>query len=143
MMTSQNPSSRFRLRAVSARFTPFGCGRRLMLLLLAVGLATGCGETADDDAATDDAATQSAGEAAGEATDDSCGGWWCVGHGIPEDECSMCSSKVAAEFKEDGDWCDEHDRAESQCFICNPQLEAKFAARYEAKTGNKPPKPKS
>ena len=129
------------MREISARFTPLGCGRWLILLLLAVGLAAGCGETATDDAATDNAATGDA--AAGEPSDDSCGGWWCVGHGIPEDECSMCSSKVAAEFKEEGDWCDEHDRAESQCFICNPQLEAKFAARYEVKTGKKPPKPKS
>ena len=126
------------MQEISARLTPFGCGRCLMLLL-AVGIAAGCGAAATDNAAPANTTTPTSSE----ASDDSCGGWWCVGHGIPEDECSMCSSKVAAKFKEDGDWCDEHDRAESQCFICNPQLEAKFAARYEAKTGKKPPNPKS
>src|SRR6516165_238371 len=62
-------------------------------------------------------------------------GWWCEEHGVPEAECSMCSAKVAAEFKNKGDWCELHDRAKSQCFICDPTLEARFAARYEAKYG--------
>ena len=68
-------------------------------------------------------------------------GWWCTEHGIPEEECSMCSTEVATKLKEKGDWCKEHDRADSQCFHCHPELEAKFAARYEAKVGKKPPKP--
>ncbi len=68
-------------------------------------------------------------------------GWWCDEHGIPEAECSMCSAKVAAEFKKKGDWCEKHDRARSQCFICDPSLEARYAARYEAKYGKKPPVP--
>lgn len=68
-------------------------------------------------------------------------GWWCSEHGVPEAECSLCSEKAAADFKAKGDWCKEHNRAESQCFICHPEYEAKFAARYEAKTGKKPPKP--
>ena len=54
----------------------------------------------------------------------------------------MCSAKVAAEFKKKGDWCEKHDRAKSQCFICDPSLEAKYAARYEAKYGKKPPPPR-
>ena len=29
-------------------------------------------------------------------------GWWCDEHGMPEKECSMCSAKVAAEFKKKG-----------------------------------------
>ncbi len=66
-------------------------------------------------------------------------GWWCDEHGVPEAECSMCSGKVAAEFKKKGDWCDLHDRAKSQCFICDPSLAAKYAARYEAKYGKQPP----
>jgi len=66
-------------------------------------------------------------------------GWWCVEHGVPEGECALCSTKVAADFKKKGDWCKEHDRPESQCFICHPELEQKFAARYEAKYGSKPP----
>ena len=69
------------------------------------------------------------------------GGWWCVEHGVPEEECSMCSTKVADDFKAKGDWCEEHSRAESQCFICDPSRAVKFAALYEAKFGEKPPKP--
>ena len=68
-------------------------------------------------------------------------GWWCDEHGVPEAECSMCSGKVAAAFKKKGDWCAKHDRAKSQCFLCDPSLEAKYAARYEAKYGKKPPVP--
>lgn len=68
-------------------------------------------------------------------------GWWCVEHGVPEAECSVCSSKAAAQFKAKGDWCGEHNRAESQCFACDPKRADKFAALYEAKFGKKPPKP--
>src|SRR5688500_12709204 len=48
-------------------------------------------------------------------------GWWCDPHGIPEDECSMCSDKVAKEAKAKGDWCEKHERAMSQCFFCKPE----------------------
>ena len=51
------------------------------------------------------------------------------------------SEKVAFKCKKRGDWCEKHDRADSQCFVCHPELEAKFAARYEAIFGEKPPKP--
>ena len=68
-------------------------------------------------------------------------GWWCVEHGIPEEECSMCSAKAAAAFKEKDDWCEEHNRAESQCFKCDPTRAEKYAKLYEAKFGEKPPKP--
>ena len=66
---------------------------------------------------------------------------WCVEHGVPEDICAQCNSKVAADLKQKGDWCEDHNRPESQCFLCNPKLEAKFAAEYEAKYGKAPPKP--
>ena len=66
-------------------------------------------------------------------------GWWCGEHGLPEGECSMCNSKVAAAFKAKGDWCDEHERAKSQCFKCDPKLQEKFAAVYHAKEGKEPP----
>ncbi len=66
-------------------------------------------------------------------------GWWCEEHGVPEAECSMCSAKVAAEFKKKGDWCEKHDRALSQCFICNPKAKEKYAAIYYAKYGKEPP----
>jgi hypothetical protein len=65
--------------------------------------------------------------------------WWCAEHGIPEEMCSMCSAKVAAECKKKGDWCDKHDRAKSQCFICDASLKEKFAAMYRAKYGKEPP----
>jgi cobalt-zinc-cadmium efflux system membrane fusion protein len=66
-------------------------------------------------------------------------GWWCNEHGVPEEECALCSSKIAAEFQKKGDWCKEHDRPDSQCFKCHPELQEKFAAKYEAKFGKKPP----
>ena len=66
---------------------------------------------------------------------------WCVEHGVPESRCGRCDPKLAAEFQQKGDWCKEHNRPESQCFICRSDAEAKFAATYEAKFGQKPPKP--
>jgi cobalt-zinc-cadmium efflux system membrane fusion protein len=68
-------------------------------------------------------------------------GWWCDEHGVPEDVCAQCSTKVAADLKAKGDWCKEHDRPDSQCFVCHPEKETEFAAQYEAKYGKKPPKP--
>lgn len=76
---------------------------------------------------------------AGESHDHN--GWWCVEHGVPEDICAQCNSKLAAEFQKKGDWCKAHNRPESQCFVCHPELEEKFAAQYEAKFGSPPPKP--
>jgi cobalt-zinc-cadmium efflux system membrane fusion protein len=68
------------------------------------------------------------------------GGWWCAEHGIPEEECAQCNARLAAEFQKNGDWCEMHNRPDSQCFVCHPEHEAKFAAKYEAKYGTKPPK---
>ncbi len=78
------------------------------------------------------------GQPAGQVDD--YGGWWCSGHGVPEEVCTRCDTSLAAEYQQKGDWCEEHKRPESQCFICNPDAEAKFAADYEAKFGKKPPK---
>lgn len=74
------------------------------------------------------------------AVSDDHSGWWCGEHGVPEGECTQCNSKLAADYQKKGDWCQEHNRADSQCFVCHPDFEAKFAARYEAKYGTKPPK---
>ena len=68
-------------------------------------------------------------------------GWWCNEHGVPEEVCAQCSTKLAMNFKAKGDWCKEHDRPDSQCFACHPEKEGKFATQYEAKYGKKPPKP--
>jgi len=67
------------------------------------------------------------------------GEWWCDEHGMPEEICAQCSSKLAAEFKKKGDWCEEHDRPDSQCFICHPEHKERFAAQYQAKYGKEPP----
>lgn len=105
-----------------------------LIATAAIGLA-GCSnsETAPEESAESPAAATN--------VDHSHGGWWCVEHGVPEDECALCDKSLVAKFKEDGDWCEEHNRPESQCFICSPARFDKFAARYEAKTGHKPPKP--
>jgi len=70
-------------------------------------------------------------------------GWWCNEHGVPEEVCAQCNVKLVADFKAKGDWCNEHNRPESQCFVCHPEKEAEFAALYEAKYGEKPPKPEA
>lgn len=108
----------------------------LSLVVAVLLLASGCGQQTSEPIA---GSTQIA-----ESHDDpSHSGWWCVEHGVPEEECSMCSSKAADEFKTKGDWCEEHNRAESQCFICHPELAKKFSKLYEAKVGHAPPKPES
>lgn len=67
--------------------------------------------------------------------------WWCVEHGVPEAECALCNPDLIAQFKEEGDWCEQHNRPESQCFLCDPSRFETFAARYEAKFGERPPQP--
>lgn len=68
-------------------------------------------------------------------------GWWCDEHGIPEDECSMCSDAYAKTCKAKGDWCKEHERAMSQCFYttCKPERRAFYAAKYLEKFDGKAP----
>jgi hypothetical protein len=70
-------------------------------------------------------------------------GWWCKEHGVPEEVCAQCDTKLVADFKAKGDWCEKHNRPDSQCFICHPDKEAEFAALYEAKYGEKAPKPEA
>jgi hypothetical protein len=110
------------------------------LIILAVAVVAGCSKptTADKKGtvpgkAQDTQATEVA------KTGHSHDGWWCDEHGIPEEECSMCSAKFAAECKKKGDWCEKHDRAKSQCFICDPKLKETYAAKYRTKYGKEPP----
>jgi hypothetical protein len=103
----------------------------------AAALAIGCTSATTDEVAN---ATHASDEHA-EHEEGGHGEWWCNEHGVPEEVCALCDSKVAAEFQKKGDWCKEHDRPDSQCFVCHPELEARFAAQYEAKYGEKPPKP--
>jgi len=105
----------------------------------------GCGPQASDQGTTQVAAESheghdhAEGEGHAEVEGHAQGGWWCNEHGVPEEDCSLCSTTAAAKFKEKGDWCDEHNRAESQCFQCDPSRAEKFAKLYEAKFGEKPP----
>ena len=101
----------------------------------------GCNQQASDQGTTQVAAESHEGHDHAEGDGHDHGGWWCVEHGIPEEECSMCSSKAADDFKAKGDWCEEHNRAESQCFQCDPSRAEKFVKLYEAKFGEKPPQP--
>ena len=126
----------------------FGSGRMSILLSAFAAfalMAGGCGKTDSTGGQAKATPAKDTGKPVEVAKkDDKKGdhsGWWCDEHGIPELECSMCQEKVAKECKAKGDWCKKHDRADSQCFICHPELEAKFAARYEAKLGKKPPVP--
>jgi hypothetical protein len=105
-------------------------------------LAMGCSGPAVPETARKDKAAGTSGTPAEKKTAHTHEGWWCDEHGVPEDVCGLCNSKLAAEFQKKGDWCKEHDRPDSQCFLCHPELEAKFAAQYEAKYGKQPPKPK-
>lgn len=111
------------------------------VVLLLVGLtigASGCSKPADTSPSTGSGAPPT--EAVAEAGHN-LDGWWCSEHGVPEEECSLCSTEAAEKLKAKNDWCEKHDRADSQCFVCHPELAEKFAARYEAKFGKKPPKP--
>ncbi len=119
---------------------------RLTLSMVAMlAIMSGCGQTgpaptqAQKQTDAHDGHDHDAVAASSAADDHS--GWWCSEHGVPEEICARCDSKVAAEFQKKGDWCKQHDRPESQCFICHPELLTKFAAQYEAKFGKKPPTP--
>lgn len=107
-------------------------------ILAAAAFATGCSQSADSATAVADAHHAADGH---DHAGHSHGGWWCDEHGVPEEVCALCDSKVAHEFQQKGDWCKEHERPDSQCFVCHPELEARYAAQYEAKYGEKPPKP--
>jgi hypothetical protein len=67
------------------------------------------------------------------------GEWWCEEHGVPEDVCTLCHSKLAKEAKARGDWCKEHNRAKSICFKCDPKLKEKYAMLYREKYNKEPP----
>ena len=119
------------------------------MLLVPLAFVIGCGQTAGTTPAQtakskadgrDHKQTELTTSAQKKETGDDHSGWWCNEHGVPEGVCAQCNSKIAAEFQKKRDWCKEHDRPDSQCFICLPEQEARFAAQYEAKFGDKPPK---
>lgn len=114
-------------------------------LAVATLVMAGCSKPASEgtDSANQgsEASKNEGGEHAHVDGDPSHGGWWCVEHGVPEEQCAMCNTKLAAEHREKGDWCEEHNRPDSLCFICHPEKAEKYAALYEAKFGEQPPKP--
>ena len=129
--------------------------RGSLLLMAALGLvALGCGSTPTSTPGKDtpqpnkDAKDNQANKDAKDAKDKGTkaqdhSGWWCAEHGVPEAECSMCSTKVFKALKPD-EICPKHpDRAKAQCFICNPDLWPKYVAVYKAKHGQdkEPPEP--
>jgi hypothetical protein len=118
------------------KYQAFRVGVMFSFLAAIAVFSSGCGQSTNDGGPEPVVETSHEGEASTGHD-----GWWCVEHGVPEEECSMCSAKAADDFKAKGDWCDEHSRAESQCFKCDPSREQKFAALYEAKFGHAPPAP--
>ena len=111
----------------------------MLSLLFALGcMASGCNQGTDGGNADETSNTTTRQDDSLVEVDDH-SGWWCAPHGVPEEECSMCSASAAAKFKEKGDWCEEHNRAKSQCFICDPSLADKYVKLYEAKFGKQPP----
>lgn len=111
----------------------------LVLLAAMSGLfITGCGKAKTETPETQVAANEGGHDHDGDEGAEH-GEWWCDEHGVPEEECTQCDSSLAAAFKKKGDWCEKHDRPNSHCFVCKPELADKFAARYEAKYGKKPP----
>lgn len=111
--------------------------RSYSLFLVVVGLIlVGCGKSSSDSTSANTSPAQNVA-----ASTDDHSGWWCKEHGVPEGECAQCDPTLVAKFKEAGDWCEEHNRPESHCLLCSPARFDKFAARYEAKFGTKPPTP--
>lgn len=98
-------------------------------------VASGCSRSATTESGSDEVTDASHDEHDGHDH----GGWWCVEHAIPEEECAMCDTKLAADMREQGDWCEDHQRPDSQCFTCHPENAEKYAALYVAKYGDEPP----
>ena len=63
------------------------CAMFGLLAAIAV-VGSGCGQATNDGGSEPAAQTSHEGEA-GAGHD----GWWCVEHGVPEEECSMCSAE--------------------------------------------------
>ena len=119
----------------------------LMAVALFAGLVAvaGCGDktaaTTGGDKKGKEVAKADAKGAKAEPKEGDGHGWWCDDHGVVEEECSVCQSKVFKKLKPD-EICAKHpDRAKDQCFICSPELREKNAAKYRAKYGKEPPEP--
>jgi hypothetical protein len=113
----------------------------MVLLLTAAFVVLGCNQNENKGGDTQAKAKIDTTKAT-DKDDDSEHGWWCAEHGIPEEECGLCSKAYRDQRKAEGDWCAEHRRVKSQCFKCDPTLyERVFEPKYVAKYGKKPPRP--
>src|SRR5438128_2471381 len=111
---------------------------RLAAVTAAFVVAVGCSQPAGTEAPKEKAKNDK--DKPKEKEEPKHDGWWCDEHGVPEDECSMCSRKILKEAKDKGELCPKHpDRSKDQCFICNPDLWDKSAARYKAKENKDAP----
>jgi len=110
-------------------------------LALLAGMISGCVERPESEGALATRGHQPPTAAIGGSPPHSHEAWWCAEHGVPEEVCGQCNTKLAADFQKKGDWCKEHDRPDSQCFKCHPEFASRFAAQYEAKYGSQPPQP--
>ena len=81
----------------------------LPILLLGVGLLTGC---ADAPPAMEERSGVSTGAADPEM---------CAEHGVLEAVCTRCNPSLIPVFQAKGDWCAEHELPESFCPICRPE----------------------
>src|SRR5260221_526163 len=90
-------------------------GGVVLSLLAALGLFAGCSGTKEQKKADDKTEKDGKQPKKDDDDDTSDDGFWCNKHGIPEDDCSICSAKVEKECKAKGDWCEQHNRAKSQC----------------------------
>jgi cobalt-zinc-cadmium efflux system membrane fusion protein len=101
--------------------------RHLLLVVLALGAATGCGPA--DAPAPKPAAPPAAGLCKHDVKDADCPFChpeliqklgFCKEHGVSEAECWICRPSLVAAYKAKGDWCGGHGLPESQCGLCNP-----------------------
>ena len=83
----------------------------LPILLLGIGLLTGCADVPPSEAPS---------SVRTEPADPEL----CAEHGVLEAVCTKCNPALAPVFQAKGDWCDEHEFPESFCPICNPEQQA-------------------
>lgn len=85
------------------QINPFTEIFRVTLLLLAIAMTAGCGDTPPEDTGKPEAVQA-----------DLCGP-----HQIPVEDCFICDPSLREANRL---WCNEHERYEDRCFICHPEL---------------------
>lgn len=98
----------------------------LPILLLGIGLLTGCDGDSPEMAERSDVRASNADPEI------------CAEHGVLEAVCTKCNPSLIPVFQANGDWCDEHGFAESFCPVCNPQAGGRPAEQDLAADGSPP-----